>query len=151
MLEDIDTSIVVLVTVCRGLYSSTVVAINSFCQLQCFFFIASAKPSIMIPSGLPVLSFNKTTNQGKLKLSIGQNASTYFNTLIELKCPAVGFPLPDIVWEKNGQAMSFSKGTGETNATLLAEVNENAEFSCTVTNAAGRERKVSNIVVEGKL
>ena len=145
MLEDIDTSIVVLVTVCRGLYSSTVVSINSFCQLQCFFFIASAKPSIMIPSGLPVLSFNKTTNQGKLKLSIGQNASTYFNTLIELKCPA------DIVWEKNGQAMSFSKGTGETNATLLAEVNENAEFSCTVTNAAGSERKVSNIVVEGKL
>ena len=105
----------------------------------------------MIPSSLPVLSFNKTTNQGQLKLSIGQNASTYFNTLIELKCPAVGFPFPDIVWEKNGQAMSFSKGTGEKNATLLAEVTENAVFSCTVTNAAGSEKKVSNIVLEGKL
>ena len=105
----------------------------------------------MIPSSLPVLSFNRTTNQGQLKLSIGQNASTYFNTLIELRCPAVGFPFPDIVWEKNGQAISFSKGTGETNATLLTEVNENAEFSCTVTNAAGSEKKVSNIILEGKL
>lgn len=112
------------------------------------------KPEFLPPKRGVLYDYNPRTKQGKLVLSVGQNAIAYPNTQVVIKCPVAGFPFPVIIWEKDDKILMESPaGVSKADATNLKyklKAGGGGEFFCTATNMAGSVRKKATIEIRGK-
>ncbi len=76
--------------------------------------------------------------------SIGQNFSILAGMKMELNCPVAGDPKPEIVWKKGDVVVARNIEKLILNA---ADVNDNGEYTCEVTNVFGTQAMMSVVNV----
>lgn len=83
------------------------------------------------------------------------NVSVVNNMGIELRCPTVAIPVPEIVWYKDGHRLHpFQSGVlispdGTTLRIPNAQLHDEGVYQCVATNVAGEEMKLFNLQIDG--
>ncbi|XP_030853395.1 hemicentin-1 isoform X1 [Strongylocentrotus purpuratus] len=82
------------------------------------------------------------------------NVSVVNNMGIELRCPTVAIPVPEIVWYKDGHRLHpFQSGVlispdGTTLRIPNAQLHDEGVYQCVATNVAGEEMKLFNLQID---
>ena len=94
-------------------------------------------------------------DQSPITLTIGDNVTALTNTSITIQCPTSGVPTPTVAWTKDGQEIpSGSRYTVQDDGSLLiseADEEDNARYTCSADNVAGKDSASSTVQVVGKL
>ena len=112
------------------------------------------------------VNFTLSVNVTPAALVIGP-ADTYpiFNSSVFLTCVAIGYPLPTVMWYRNGERVMDTEniqsevieqgGERYVQSTLLAcSVQETANYNCSVSNGVAGDvvtSVTSTVVVQGRL
>ena len=104
----------------------------------------SAKPELI-----------EAKDQRSIALTIGDNVTALTNASIIIQCQTSGVPTPTVTWTKDGQEIpSEGRYTVQDDGSLLiSETNaeDNARYTCTADNVAGKDSASSTVKVVGKL
>ena len=82
-------------------------------------------------------------------LTIGDNVTALVDTPIEVTCTARGVPAPVITWSKDGNPLE----SAAKNSTLIlrsARLSDAGRYTCTATNAVGKDSVLTDVKVLGK-
>ena len=80
------------------------------------------------------------------------NPKIVVNRTVLLECPVSGNPMPEIVWLKNGEALTLDANTNVTGRYLeivRARLSDTARFTCIASNEAGELRRSFDLEVLG--
>ena len=108
------------------------------------------KPVIEVPKpgrDIPVGDGSPVT------MNIGDNVTSASNTTITIRCPVSGVPTPAVTWEKDSVLVlndddRFS--VRKDNSLVITGADENTEYTCKVSNVAGKDSLTSIINVIGQ-
>ena len=93
-------------------------------------------------------------DQSPITLTIGDNVTALTNTSITIQCPTSGVPTPTVTWTKDGQEIpSRDRYTVQDDGSLLiseADEEDNARYTCTADNVAGKDSASSMVKINGK-
>ena len=115
-------------------------------------FIAPSKPLVKASSDPKTI---EAQDRSPVTLPIGDNVTALSNTSVTIECPTTGVPKPIVTWTKNGQKI-FSGGrylVQDDGSLLITEADEedNARYTCSANNVAGKDSASSNVTIVGKL
>ena len=120
-----------------------------------FFFLVFTAPSkpVVKASGDPKTI--EAQDRSPMTLPIGDNVTALSNTSVIIECPTTGVPKPIVTWTKNGQKISSGGRylVQDDGLLLITEADEedNARYTCTADNVAGKDSASSNVKIVGKL
>ena len=86
-------------------------------------------------------------------MNIGDNVTAASSTTITILCPVSGVPTPVGTWEKDGVLLLHDDdrvSVREDNSLVITEAEENADYTCKVSNVAGKDSLTSIINVIGQ-
>ena len=83
-------------------------------------------------------------------MNIGDNVTAASNTTITIRCPVSGVPTPVVTWEKDGAPVVGSDRVGEDNSLVITGAQENAKYTCRVSNVVGEDSLSSVINLIGQ-
>ena len=87
-------------------------------------------------------------------MNVGDNVTAASNTTITIRCPVSGVPTPSVIWQKDGVEI----GEGDKLAILddhtlvikEADLEDDANYTCTIQNAFGKDEVSSIVRIIGK-
>jgi len=86
-------------------------------------------------------------------MNIADNVTAASNTNITIWCPVSGVPTPAVTWEKDGVLVVDDDdrvSIREDNSLVITGAEENTEYTCKVSNVAGKDSLTSIINVIGQ-
>ena len=87
-------------------------------------------------------------------MNIGDDVTAASNTTITIRCPVSGVPTPVVTWERDGvQVVDGDRVFVKVDNSLVitgAEAQDNAKYTCRVSNVAGTDSVSSIINVIGQ-
>lgn len=114
-------------------------------------FTAPSKP-VVKASGDPKTI--EAQDRSPVTVPIGDNVTALSNTSVTIECPTTGVPKPIVTWTKNGQKISSGgrylvQDDGSLQITE-ADEDDNARYTCSADNVAGKDSASSNVKIVGK-
>jgi len=86
-------------------------------------------------------------------MNVGDNVTAASNTTITIRCPVSGVPAPAVTWQRDGvqiiQGDRFSITVDNSLVIQGAQVNGNAEYTCIVQSAFGKDESSSVVRIIG--
>ena len=115
----------------------------------CLIHTEPVKPVIEVPKpgrDIPVGDGSPVT------MNIGDNVTAASNTTITIRCPVSGVPAPAVTWEKDGDLVVDDGGVlvREGDSLVITGAEDNAEYTCKVSNVAGEDSLSSLINIIGQ-
>lgn len=113
-------------------------------------------PRIQETASKSVYKYNVMNGKGYVKGSVGSSAiSGYPGSEVFIDCPVTGFPLPDIIWSKNGKRLNPEYDFVEIrkNGTLvLPHLTREMEgtYECFAVNFGGGYAKNITVTLVGR-
>lgn len=115
------------------------------------YFTEPTKPAIDVPESgkdIPVGDGSRVT------MNIGDNVTAASNTTITIRCSVSGVPTPFVTWAKNGVEITPGDGFSviSNNALVIeqADVEDSAEYTCSVTSVTGTDKASSKVKIVGQ-
>lgn len=94
------------------------------------------------------------------KEDLDRTPKVVINTPLVLECPAIGIPMPQVKWFKNGKPLDLLSNPhikilkvkdGRPLKIMAAQVNDTGIYECRAENEAGTDKISYNVNVHGKL
>ena len=86
-------------------------------------------------------------------MNVGDNVTAASNTTITIRCPVSGVPTPAVTWERDGVLVVdsglVSVKVDNSLAIAGAEAQDNAKYTCRVSNVAGTDSASSTVNIIG--
>ena len=87
-------------------------------------------------------------------INIGDNVTAASNTTITIRCPVSGVPTPAVSWQKDGARVTQGETLLFTTDNSLVikngDVDDSAEYTCSIQNNFGKEDISSFVEIIGK-
>jgi len=93
------------------------------------------------------------------KEDLDRTPKVIINTPLVLECPAIGIPMPQVRWFKNGKPIDLLNNPhikilkvkdGRPLKIMAAQVNDTGIYECRAENEAGTDKISYNVNVHGK-
>ena len=123
---------------------------------ETFSFLDPIPPKIQETISKPVYNYDVMKGKGYVKGSVGSDGvSGYPGSELSIECPVTGFPLPDIIWSRNGKRLSPEYDFVEirNNGTLvLPHLTKAMEgiYECFAVNFGGGYARNITVTVVGR-
>lgn len=87
-------------------------------------------------------------------MNVGDNVTAASNTTITIRCPVSGVPTPDVTWKKDGARVTQEEILFITTDNSLVikngDVDDSAEYTCSIQSNFGKEDITSVVEIIGK-